>query len=81
VITTLSLAIATEPLMNQFEALIAAAQEHGDAEGAEAQSGDLEVLVAVAFGLLTEDQRSRSSADPRIVDLREVLGREEERRR
>jgi hypothetical protein len=65
--------LAKEPLMLDLERLIAAVQEHGDEEGSEAQIGDLETLFAVAFRLLSEDQQSRFFADPRIVDLLEIL--------
>jgi hypothetical protein len=64
---------AREGAMFDSETWIAAAEEHGEDQGWEAQIGDLEILFGVALGLLTEEQRSRFFADPGIIDLLDTL--------
>jgi hypothetical protein len=60
------------------EALLSCAGRHGDAEGSEAQIGDIEDFLRAAFDLLTPEQLGRFRDDPRVAGtVREIPEYEE----
>jgi len=53
----------------ELQALLDAAERHGDAEGTEAQLGDVEGLLRAAFELLSPEQQQRFLASEEAVAL------------
>ena len=53
----------------ELQRLFAAMERHGDAEGTEAQLGDAEGLLRVAFTLLPPEQQQRFLASEEAVAL------------
>jgi hypothetical protein len=70
--------IAMKTVTEFCEALLSCAGRHGDAEGSEAQVGDLEDFLRAAYDLLTPEQLGWFWDDPRVAGtVREIPEYEE----
>lgn len=63
-----------------YNALTRAAQEHGEEVGIESEVGDMQVLFAAAYFLLTKSQKKKFWKNSEVLDLLDLPEYESVRR-